>query len=60
MPYWINTHGGFAMQVSVLFTSFFTSFAVILVLFCPHLDSFSVPVRVLPFRFSFVDDHGVG
>ena len=51
MPYWINTHGGFAMQVSIPFLHFsqvLVDFAAILVLFYPHLDSFSVPVNEGP------------
>ena len=28
MPHWINTHGGFAMQVSVLFLYLFDGFVV--------------------------------
>ena len=58
--------GGFVVQVSVLFSHLFVSFcslsqdledfAIILVLFCPHLDSFTLPFTgVFPFSlFSFL------
>ena len=73
--HWINTHGGYTvhhhctgkclyfLHFPQVFCHLLVLFAVILVVFCPHLDSFNVLVSEgLPIQliFSSVDAQGVG